>query len=196
MPVPRGWWFRLGSRRVRSEVIAVARQLAFQGLNHGTTGNVSARVAEGFVITGSRQPYPRMRPRDLVLVDPRGVPLAGRCSPSRETPVHTAIYAALPDSGAIIHHHGPYCTALGISMSELSPRLEEHEYLQIGPVRVVQLGPDREESAGTVVAALAESKVTLLRAHGLIARAATVREACEAAVAVEHEARVAMLLRD
>lgn len=184
---------RARSRRLRREVLAAACGLEAHGLNNGTTGNVSARLGETFIITGSRQPYSEMRPRDLVAVGIGGLRERGRRRPSRESPLHAAIYGARPDVNAIVHHHGPFSSAWSISGRELCPRFEEEGYYGIGPVEVLELNRDRATAAALLTTSLADSNAALLRAHGLLAMGETVRHAYETALAVEHEARVAWL---
>jgi S-methyl-5-thioribose-1-phosphate isomerase/methylthioribulose-1-phosphate dehydratase len=108
------------------DVAAVARSLYARGWMEGTSGNVSARLAEPdhFVITQSGCSKGTIGAANAVTVSTAtGRPVfpvrPGGPRPSAETAIHAALYAAWPDCGAVVHAHCPYATAL----SALGPRL-------------------------------------------------------------------------
>ena len=49
-------------------IIDHARALSDRGLGVGTSGNISARHGNGFLITPSGMPYPMLAPSDIVQV--------------------------------------------------------------------------------------------------------------------------------
>lgn len=77
----------------------------------GTSGNVSARVPGGFVITPSGMRYDELKPENMVLVDVGGG-YFGPLLPSSEWRMHFDIYQHKPDAMAVVHAHPTYCTAL------------------------------------------------------------------------------------
>jgi L-fuculose-phosphate aldolase len=81
------------------------------GINQGTSGNVSVRTDEGFLITASGVPYHRMRPEHIVEMDLDGGYL-GDYLPSTEWRMHMDIFRQRPEAAAIIHTHSIYATAL------------------------------------------------------------------------------------
>ncbi len=75
----------------------------------GTSGNLSARIDhERFVITASGRHKGRLTREDFVVCDLSGEPRPGDPTPSAETLLHCAIYARLPDVGAVYHVHDPH----------------------------------------------------------------------------------------
>lgn len=75
----------------------------------GTSGNLSARLGpDRFVITASGRHKGRLGPGDFVVCDLDGAPRPGDPKPSAETLLHCAIYARLPDVGAVYHVHDPH----------------------------------------------------------------------------------------
>jgi len=98
---------------VRAAVLAAARGMNAAGINRGTSGNVSARWADGMIITPSAVPYDGMEPGQLVslALDGSGIAPAD-ARPSTEWRLHAGIYAARPDVGAILHAHPLYATAI------------------------------------------------------------------------------------
>jgi len=97
---------------LRAAVIEAARSLNPLGINRGKSGNVSARCAEGLLITPSGLPYADTHADDLVLLALDGTVRAGTLAPSSEWQFHCAIYRARAEIGGIVHTHAPFCTAL------------------------------------------------------------------------------------
>ena len=100
-------------RELREEIAGVSRRMSASGLVVGTSGNVSARAPDGNVlVTPSGLDYAKIEPGDVALVSPDGRMLEGPFAPSTETPMHTGIYRARPEVGAVVHTHARYSTVL------------------------------------------------------------------------------------
>jgi L-fuculose-phosphate aldolase len=186
---------RLGAhRRLRREIVEAVRMLHERALVTGTVGNVSARIADTILITPTRAAYRTMRPADVASVDMARGSASGA---STELPLHLAIYRARPDVGAVVHTHSPYATAWSFLDAPLEPKTEETEYYGIGDVRTApatQAGT--ADRAATASASLRDGNAVLLGGHGVVAVGPTVAAAVDVADAVEHQARIAWLLRD
>ena len=97
----------------RQAIIDACLSLNADGINQGSSGNVSVRAGDRFLITPSGVPYENMTPEMI-----RSVPLSGEPSqkgplrPSTEWRFHQALYAAKPDMHAVVHAHPVHCTAL------------------------------------------------------------------------------------
>lgn len=102
---------RLHDLALRRRIIATCRELERRGLNQGTSGNISARVAGGLLLTPTALPYDRMQPADIVRLDADGTP-HGRRAPSSEWRFHCDIMRARPEVGAIVHTHSMFATTL------------------------------------------------------------------------------------
>ncbi|UQT46667.1 class II aldolase/adducin family protein [Flavonifractor plautii] len=108
---------------IRRQVLTAIRQASAQGLIHGTSGNISVRDREAGVaaITPSGRPYDTMEPGDIAIVTLDGEWVDGPYAPSSETPMHTAVYRARPDVGAVVHNHALFCTVMAMAVDELPP---------------------------------------------------------------------------
>ncbi len=100
-------------RIARDSVVAAARDLDVQGLNRGTSGNVSVRFRDGLLITPSGLPTARMRPEDIVPMGLDGTHPPDQ-KPSSEWRFHRDILAHRPEIGAVVHAHPVYCTAFAM----------------------------------------------------------------------------------
>src|SRR5260221_2138027 len=86
--------------------------MASSGLTPGKSGNVSARIDNGMLITPTGMTYGELKPADIVAVRNDGTAMAGQRMPSSEWRFHLAIYKARDDVEAIVHTHSLNATAL------------------------------------------------------------------------------------
>jgi len=182
------------NRDLREEVVWAARRMSETALVTGTSGNVSARTPEGGVlITPSGLDYGQLEPDDLVLVTVEGEILEGSLEPSSETPMHTGIYRARSEIGAVVHTHARFATTLSCLGWPIPPvhymlttlsedgRIPLSDYATYGS----------EELARYAGEALGDShKACLLRNHGTIAVGASPGEAFARTVVLEEMAEL------
>jgi len=103
--------------RLRAEIVARCREMDARGLNRGASGNVSARLGQGMLITPTAVAYPELESEMIALM-----PLAaedgaweGPLKPSSEWRFHRDLMRARPDIGAVVHTHAPFSTILAIA---------------------------------------------------------------------------------
>jgi L-fuculose-phosphate aldolase len=102
----------LHERGMRLRLVAVARRLVSIGISPATSGNISARVDGGFIVTPSGVAYDSLHPDDLVFLGPDGERGGGQREPSTEWRMHRDIYAGFASAGGIVHVHSPFATTL------------------------------------------------------------------------------------
>ena len=102
---------KLKYKDLRHKAIDTCLAMNEQGINQGTSGNVSVRTDEGFLITASGIPYAKMRPEHIVEMDLDGG-YRGPYLPSTEWRMHLDIFRARPEAQAIVHTHSIFATAL------------------------------------------------------------------------------------
>ncbi|MDR3323317.1 MAG: class II aldolase/adducin family protein [Zoogloeaceae bacterium] len=109
-------------------LIAAAQAMSAAGLNKGTAGNLSCRDClnnrEGFFITPTGMDYAILRPEDIPWVDlyseGEAAITEGR-RPSSEWRIHRDLYAARPETGAVLHAHSPFAVSLACLRREIPP---------------------------------------------------------------------------
>ena len=174
---------------LRKELIAQCLAMNASGLNQGTSGNLSARVDDGFLITPSGVPYESLAPEDLVLMDMDGSYDHER-PPSSEWRFHCDIFAARPEVQAVVHAHPTFCTSLAICHREI-PAI--HYMIAVSGGNSIRCA--RYETYGTqalsdaALEALEGRTACLLGNHGMIATGPTLAKAMWTAVEVEALAR-------
>jgi L-fuculose-phosphate aldolase len=172
-------------RNARDSIVAAARELDAQGLNRGTSGNVSVRFRDGLLITPSGVPTARMRPEDVVAMERDGSHPPDQ-KPSSEWRFHRDILAARPEVGAVVHAHPVYCTAFAMCGREI-PAVHYMIAAFGGPtVRCAAYAPyGTAELSELALAALADRNACLLANHGMIAAGATLEKALWLSVELE-----------
>lgn len=174
-------------------VAEFARRSVTAGLNQGTSGNVSARSPDGFLITPSGRDMTGLGAADVVPVALDGAAPEG-LKPSSEWRFHRDIYAAFPEAGAIVHAHSPFAVALACLRRDIPP----FHYMvamaggtDIRCARYATFGTQALSDA--VVAALNDRRACLMANHGLVAWGKSLASAL--ALALEVEALCGQYLR-
>ena len=152
----------------RAALLAAARGLTDAGLNVGTAGNASLRLARGFLVTPSGMAAEACAPNDMVEVDSDGSS-GGRRAPSSEWQLHRDIYAAFPAAGAVLHAHSPFATALACQRREIPPF---HYMIARFGGSTVRCAPyatfGTQALSDSAVAALQDRSACLLANHGMV----------------------------
>jgi L-fuculose-phosphate aldolase len=170
----------------RQDVLDAARAMSHQGLSLGRSGNVSAKFADGVLITPSGMAYDVITPADIVRVGLEGQVAAGQRKPSSELHFHLATYRARPDVGAIVHTHSLHATVLACARRAI-PAF--HYMVAVAGGDDIPLVPyatfGSDELARHIVTGLAHRNACLMANHGQIAVGATCAEALALAAEVE-----------
>jgi L-fuculose-phosphate aldolase len=166
-------------------MIATCRRMNASGLNQGTSGNLSVRVEDGFLLTPTGMDYDALVPEDMVLMRFDGSH-EGRRLPSSEWQLHRDILAARPEAGAVLHAHSMFCTTLACLRRGI-PAFHYMVSAAGGPdVRCAPYATfGTEELARNTLAALEGRKACLLANHGMVALGKDLAGAFKLAVEVE-----------
>jgi methylthioribulose-1-phosphate dehydratase len=182
-------------------LVTTGRRLEARGMAAATSGNYSARLADGRIaMTVSGAHKGRLEATDLMPVSPEGESLDGR-RPSAETLLHTGLYRRYAHVNAILHAH----SVTSVTLTRLLPgkralTLEGYEMLKAFPgvtthatrvdIPIFDNSQDIPRLADEVDTRLGELPTAppayLLRGHGIYAWGATVAEAERVMEAMEH----------
>jgi L-fuculose-phosphate aldolase len=170
---------------LRAQIITACRQLEISGLNRGTTGNISCREGDHFLVTPSGVPVDAMTDNGIVAMGFDGQ-VIGHGKPSSEWHFHRDILRQRPDVQAIVHTHSPYATALACLREDLPPF---HYMIAIAGGDSIRCAPYTLFGTDTLsqyaLAALTDRKACLLANHGLIALGRDLADAMAVATEVE-----------
>ena len=171
--------------KLRREIVATALKMNALGINRGKSGNVSARVAGGFLVTPTGLAYESTRPEDIVAMTLAGESSGSRL-PSSEWRFHRDIYAAREEACAIVHAHSPFATTLACLGRDIPPF---HYMVAIAGGRDIRCAPyatfGTQELSDHALRALDGRKACLLANHGMITVEGSLSAALAMAVEVE-----------
>jgi L-fuculose-phosphate aldolase len=153
---------------LREQIIATCRRMVELGINQGTSGNVSVRSGDYFLITPSGIGYDVMTPEQIALMDVDGR-YWGPCKPTTEWRIHREIMRARPDASVVIHTHSLYATTIACLRRPI-PAL--HYYVAIGGGPTIPCAQyatyGTQALADNVLHALAEHNACLMANHGML----------------------------
>lgn len=175
---------------LRERIVDTARRMNALGINQGASGNVSARVEGGFLVTPSGLPYENLQPGDIVHLGLDGH-ATGHREPSSEWRFHRDIYATRPEAGAVVHTHSAYATTLAC-LGRAIPAF--HYEVAFAGGKDIRCAPYRsfgtQDLSDAALAALEGRRACLLAHHGVIAFGADLDDALRLADKVEAMARL------
>ena len=169
----------------RERIIVACRELERSGLNRGTSGNISCREEDHFLITPSGVPVAQMQPERIVAMDFSGK-VIGSGKASSEWHFHLDLLKSRPELNAIVHTHSPHATALACLREDLPPF---HYMIAIAGGDSIRCAPyalfGTEALSAHAVQAMKDRKACLLANHGLIAAGRDLEEAMAVAIEIE-----------
>lgn len=175
----------MNENELRSELVRIANKLDAQGLNRGTSGNLSARFGEGMLITPSGMGAEGLTEDDIVSVHMNGT-ARGRWQPSSEWLFHRDILAQRPDAGAVVHTHSIAATALACLRKDIPPFHYMIALIGGDNIRCAKYATfGTQELSNNALIALKDRKACLLANHGMIAAGKDLHEAFKITVEVE-----------
>ncbi len=188
---------------MKDSVETIAAALAAAGtsmqsgsLTWGNTGNLSARLGKDrFLITASGASLGALSADDFVVCPMEGT-LAGPRKPSKETPMHRAVYQERPEIGAVLHASPFYAMLMACTDLPLPSDLfvEDMYYLE----RVQRVGyfhPGSSELAEAVRTHAQDANILLLSNHGVLVYDSTIQEALMGLQALEMACRMMVTAR-
>jgi L-fuculose-phosphate aldolase len=170
---------------LRTEIIRTCRRMAELGINQGTSGNVSVRFGERFLVTPSGIPYDEMEPEAIAEMAYDGS-YFGPFKPTTEWRFHREILLRRPDVNAVIHTHSMFATTVACLRKDI-PAV--HYYVAVAGGPTVRCAPyatyGTQQLAENAVRALEGRKACLLANHGMIVLGDTLNETLRRTVDVE-----------
>jgi ribulose-5-phosphate 4-epimerase/fuculose-1-phosphate aldolase len=186
---------------IRALLVELAGSLFQRGFSVGSAGNISVRLADGYLITPTNSCLGRLDPSRLSRLD-TGFAHVGGDKPSKEVFMHRAFYMARPDAGAVVHLHSTQATAVAclpdVDQTNPIPPLTPYFVMRVGrrmPV-VSYYRPGDPAMEPAIHAAALDARAVLLANHGPVVSGKTLTDAVYAAEELEEAAKLYLMLRD
>ncbi|MFD7508561.1 class II aldolase/adducin family protein [Streptomyces sp. NPDC059853] len=190
----------------RHELVAAGRELTAAGLSPGASGNLSVRIGNRIHITPTGTRLDTLDADGLAVLDadaPVDAPLerallAGP-RPSKEFPLHLALYHRDPGTTAVVHLHSAHAAAYAClpPWSERSavPPLTPYFVMRVGQTPLVPYAEPGDVAQAVLLRELDfPFRAALLQNHGPVTAGASMAAAADAAIELEETARLLLLL--
>jgi len=140
---------------LRDEICRVGRSLFERGYVHATAGNISVRLADGYLITPTDACLGFLDPDKLAKVDHDGVQQSGDRA-SKTLALHRKIYTADETASCVVHSHSMHLVALTLSgvwnPNDIVPPITPYYVMKVGHVPLVQYHRPGDPAVGEIVA--------------------------------------------
>lgn len=170
---------------LRQALVQTCRDMQSKGLSKGTSGNISVRCGQGFLISPTGIPYEDLRPDQVVAMRWDGG-FDGPVLPSSEWRFHADILRSRDDLNAVVHTHSLNATAVSILGRAIPPI---HYMIAAAGGEDIRCAPyatfGTQALSDLAVAALTGRRACLLAHHGVIAAHASLAGALKLAETVE-----------
>jgi ribulose-5-phosphate 4-epimerase/fuculose-1-phosphate aldolase len=190
----------MSEAETRQLLVELAASLFARGFSVGSAGNISVRLADGYLITPTNSSLGRLDAARLARLDGDFRHIGGD-APSKEVFMHRAVYTARPDAGAVVHLHSTMATALSclpeLDATNPLPPMTPYFVMRVGrtmPV-VPYYRPGDAAMEPAIHAAACGARAMLLANHGPVVSGRTLMGAVYAAEELEEAARLFLLLR-
>jgi ribulose-5-phosphate 4-epimerase/fuculose-1-phosphate aldolase len=183
---------------LREEICAIAKSIYDRGLTHGSTGNISAKCEDGWLLTPTGSNLGRLDPARLSKLDWSGKLVSGD-APSKENFLHLAMYQERPKNGAVIHLHSTHSVAVsvleGVDPHDVLPPITAYYVMRIGSLPLVPYyAPGDMKLADAVRGFAGKHHAVLLANHGPVVGGSSLSAATDAVEELEATAKLYLML--
>lgn len=191
----------MSESRIRDDVCRFGRSLFERGLTPGSSGNISVRLDDGsWLATPTNSSMGFLDPARLSHLDANGRLLSGD-PPTKEIPLHSAVYETRASARAIVHLHSTNCVALSM-LPEIDPQtalpaLTPYQLMRCGATTLLPYFRPGDPAVADAIRALGGKHASILLAnHGPVVAGDSLEAAVFNCEELEESAKLYLLLRD
>jgi ribulose-5-phosphate 4-epimerase/fuculose-1-phosphate aldolase len=184
---------------LRERMVKWGRSLFERGFTVGSSGNISVRCGDGFLVTPTNSCMGFLDAARITKLD-AGWNLISGDAPTQEVPLHRAFHEGRPQTGAVVHLHSTFATALSC-LADIDPEdaiapITPYVVMRVGRVPVLPYTmPGSADVAPLVRARAADHAAILLANHGPVVAGTSLESAVFAAEELEETAKLLILTR-
>ncbi len=186
---------------LREAICRFGRSLFERGLTPGASGNISVRLDDGgWLCTPTDASLGFLDPARIARLDRNRTLLSGD-KPTKEIPLHDALYDTRPDAGAVVHLHSTHAVALStlpdLDPAEALPPITPYAVMRVGKLALIPYHMPGDPAVATAIRGLAgRHSAVLLANHGPVVAAKKLDAAVFAIEELEETAKLVLLLRN
>jgi 3-dehydro-4-phosphotetronate decarboxylase len=184
---------------LREAIVRYGQSLFARGLTFGSSGNISARVDDGWLMTPTNVALDRLDPARLARLDDGGKLLSGD-APTKESFLHIAMYRERAAAQAVVHLHSTHSVAVScladVDADDVLPPVTAYYVMRVGSLPLVPYYPPGDPDLAAAVRKLAgKHHAVLLANHGPVVAGSSLDAAVQAIEELEETAKLFLLLR-
>lgn len=186
--------------KLREQICQYGRSLFERGLTPGSSGNISIRLDDGgWLVTPTNASLGFLDPARISRLDASGRLTSGD-APTKEIPLHSALYETRGSARAIVHLHCSHCVALSM-LPEINPRaalppMTPYYLMRCGETAMLPYYRPGDAAVADAIRGLAgQYSCVLLSNHGPVVAGDTLEAAVFATEELEETAKLYLMLR-
>jgi len=189
----------MNEAKLREEICILGKSMFDRGLTPGSSGNISARVEDGWLMTPTNSCLGRLDPATISKVDAKGNPVSGG-KPTKEAFLHLSVYEQRPAAGAVVHLHSTHSVAVScladIDPDQPIPPITAYYVMKIGNLVLLPYYPPGDITLANAVREVAgRHHAILLANHGPVVAGRDLESAVYATEELEETAKLYLMLR-
>lgn len=185
---------------LRDAIVRYGRSMFERGLTFGSSGNISARLDDGWLMTPTNVALDRLDPARLSKLDGDGRLVSGD-PPTKESFLHIAMYRERASAKAVVHLHSTHSVAVScladVNAEDVLPPITAYYVMRVGSLPLVPYYPPGDRDLANAVARLAgKHRAVLLANHGPVVAGTSLDAAVGAIEELEETATLFLMLRN
>jgi len=189
----------MNENQLREQLAELGKSLYDRGLAHGSAGNISVKLSDGYLLTPTNSCLGRLDPAKISRLDGNGRLLSGD-APSKEAFLHLGMYHERATSAAVVHLHSVHAVAVscldGLDPGDVFPPITAYAVMQLGKLALAPYFAPGDMALAEAVRELAgKHHAILLANHGPVVAGPSLTAAVNAVEELEQTARLMLLLK-
>jgi 3-dehydro-4-phosphotetronate decarboxylase len=185
--------------KIREAICAVGASIFDRGLTAGSSGNISVRVEDGWLMTPTDASLGRLDPARLSKLDANGGLVSGD-PPTKESFLHRVMYEERTQTGAVVHLHSTHSVAVSclaeIDPEDVLPPITAYYVMRVGRLPLVPYFKPGDLALAEAVRGFAgKHHAVLLANHGPVVAGSSLDAAANAIEELEETAKLYLLLQ-
>jgi ribulose-5-phosphate 4-epimerase/fuculose-1-phosphate aldolase len=188
----------MNENEARERIARFGKSIFDRGLTAGTSGNISVKVSEGWLMTPTNSSLGELDPGMLSRLGTDGRLMSGG-QPTKEAFLHRAMYEMRPDCGAVVHLHSTHSVAVScladVNSDNAIPPITAYYVMRVGTLPLIPyFKPGDMKLADAVREKAGKHHAVLLANHGPVVAGTSLDAAVGAIEELEETAKLFLML--
>ena len=190
----------MSETKQREGIVRLAKSMFERGLTFGSSGNISVRIDDGWLMTPTGSTMGTLDPAKISKLDDSGAHVSGD-KPTKESFLHQVMYEQRPSTGAVVHLHSTHSVAVScladIDKKNVRPPITAYYVMKIGTLPLIPYFPPGDLDLAKAVEEMAsDHHAVLLANHGPVVAGKSLEDAVYATEELEETAKLFLMLKN